>query len=165
MREHAGQVRRWAAAGALPVACGTLCVLLLCRAFTALHPGPWGILAASIVSAIARWGLDAERRPWHALENGWLCALAVLAITQLAPPLQPLAYLLAAAYVLALPLPLAIPLLVALVALDAGLTPQWPESLAHASFIALFAGLYHLLLGGRLAAARRAESLAVSRRI
>jgi len=36
---------------------------------------------------------------------------------------------------------------------------------AHASFAALFASLYHALLGARLLAARRAESLAVRRRI
>src|SRR5919199_1228102 len=102
MQKDAGQVRRWAAAGALPLGCAAICILLLSRAFASMHPAPWAVLVAALV---------------------------------------------------------------ALVALDAALTSQWPEALAHASFIALFAALYHLLLGGRLAAARRAESLAVSRRI
>ena len=92
-------------------------------------------------------------------------ALLVLALVQLAPLLQPLMYLLGAAYVLALPLRLALPLLAALLALDGALTPHWPDLLAHASFTALFAALYHALLGGRLLAARRAEGLAVRRRV
>jgi diguanylate cyclase (GGDEF)-like protein len=91
--------------------------------------------------------------------------VVVLALSEILPPLQPLMYLLAAGYVLALPLRLAIPLLGLLVALDAALTPQWPQLLAHASFTALFAALYHALLGARLAAARRAEGLAVRRRV
>src|SRR5919201_836467 len=159
MPKGAGHARRWVAAGALPAACAALCVLVLCRAFTAFHVMPWILLAAALGGAIARWGLSAQHRAWHALENGWLCALAALALTQLVPPLQPLTYL------LALPLRLAVPLLAALVALDAALTRQWPDALAHASFIALFAALYHVLLGGRLAAARRAESLALRKRI
>src|SRR5919201_1027645 len=165
MPKGAGHARRWVAAGALPAACAALCVLVLCRAFTAFHVMPWILLAAALGGAIARWGLSAQHRAWHALENGWLCALAALALTQLVPPLQPLTYLLAAAYVLALPLRLAVLLLAALVALDAAMTRQWPDALAHASFIALFAALYHVLLGGRLAAARRAESLALRKRI
>src|SRR5437773_2752288 len=122
-------------------------------------------LVADIAAAVARWGLSTQRRAWHAIENGFLCALAVLAIIQLAPPLQPLMYLLAAGYVLLLPLRLAIPLLAVLITLDASLAGQWPQTVAHASFTALFAALYHLLLGGRLAAARRAEGLAVRKRI
>src|SRR5207237_1309673 len=80
-------------------------------------------------------------------EEGFVCALAGLALTQLAQPLQPLMYLLAAAYVLALPLRCAIPLLAALIALDAALTVPWPQMAAHASFAVLFAALYHALLG------------------
>jgi diguanylate cyclase (GGDEF)-like protein len=109
--------------------------------------------------------LGGQRRAWNPIEDGVLCAVAVLALSQIAPPLQPLMYLLAAAYVLALPLELAIPLLAVLLALDARLTPYGPQLLAHASFTALFAALYHALLGARLAAARRAETLAVRRRI
>ena len=165
MPPRTGTARKWAALAALPAACAALCVLLLCGAFSTSRPAPWAILAAAAVGAIARWGLSAQRNAWHAIENGFLCALAVLAVIQLAPQLQPLMYLLAAGYVLALPLRLAIPLVAALIALDAVLAKEWPQIVAHASFTALFAVLYHLLLGGRLAAARRAESLAVRKRI
>src|SRR2546430_3457276 len=156
-----GRARSWAALAALPTAAGAVCVLLLCGAFSSAHPAPWALLAAAALGALARWGLSTRRRPWYALEEGFVCALAVLALTQLAPPLQPLMYLLAAAYVLALPLRSAIPLLAALVALDAALTVPWPQIAAHASFAILFAALYHALLGARLAAARPAEGLAV----
>ena len=165
MPPRTGTARKWAALGALPVACAALCILLLCGAFATTKPAPWAILVAAVAAAVARWGLSTQRRAWHAIENGFLCALAVLAIIQLAPPLQPLMYLLAAGYVLLLPLRLAIPLLAVLIALDASLAGQWPQAVAHASFTALFAALYHLLLGGRLAAARRAEGLAVRKRI
>src|SRR5438067_10182407 len=165
MPPRTGTARKWAALGALPVACAGLSVLLLCGGFSTARPAPWAILAVAVVGAFARWGLSAQPKAWHAIENGFLCALAVLAVIQLAPPLQPLMYLLAAGYVLALPLRLAIPLLAALIALDASLAGQWAQIVAHASFTALFAALYHLLLGGRLAAARRAESLAVRRRV
>ena len=165
MPPRTGRARRWAALGALPLAAAALCVLLLCGAFATPHPLPWALLLTAAVAAVARWGLSAQRRAWHPLEEGFLCVIGVLALAQLAPPLQPLMYLLAAAFVLALPLRFALPLLLALLALDAVLTPQWPELLAHASFTALFAALYHALLGGRLAAARRAESSAVRRRV
>jgi two-component system cell cycle response regulator len=165
MPPRIGRARRWVALAALPAAAAALCILLLSGAFAGLHPVPWALLFASGIGAAARWGLSGQRKPWHRLEDGLLCAIAVLALSQLAPPLQPLMYLLAAAYVLALPLPFAIPLLAALLALDAALTPQWPQFLAHASFAALFATLYHALLGARLAAARRAEGLAVRRRV
>ncbi|HET7784432.1 MAG TPA: diguanylate cyclase [Myxococcales bacterium] len=160
-----GRAQRWAAGAALPVADAALCVLLLSGAFRTRQLLPWALLLAAGLFAAGRWGLSSARRPWQALEDGLLCAISVLALAQLAPLLQPLMYLLGAAYVLALPLPLALPLLGALLALDAALTPRWPDLLAHASFTALFASLYHALLGGRLLAARRAERLAVRRRV
>jgi two-component system cell cycle response regulator len=165
MPPRTGRARSWAALAALPSAAGGVCVLLLCGAFSSAHPAPWALLAAAVLGAVARWGLSKQRRPWYALEEGFVCALAVLALTQLAQPLQPLMYLLAAAYVLALPLRCAIPLLAALIALDAALTVPWPQMAAHASFAVLFAALYHALLGARLAAARRAEGLAVRKRV
>src|SRR5438105_7597989 len=165
MPPRTGRARSWAALAALPTAAGAVCVLLLCGAFSSAHPAPWALLAAAVLGAVARWGLSKQRRPWYALEEGFVCALAVLALTQLAQPLQPLVYLLAAAYVLALPLRCAIPLLAALIALDAALTVPWPQMAAHASFAILFAALYHALLGARLAAARRAEGLAVRKRV
>jgi len=160
-----GRARRWATLAALPAAEAALTILLLCGAFSRPHPVPWSLLLAAALAAAARWGLSRQRRPWQALENGFLCAVAVLALAQLAPELQPLMYLLAAGYVLALPLRVALPLLAALLALDAALTPQWPQFAAHASFTGLFAALYHALLGTRLALARRAEGLAVRRRV
>jgi two-component system cell cycle response regulator len=160
-----GQARRWAVVGAFPAAAATLCALLLCGAFAGSHPVPWALLLATAIGAAARWGLLPQRTPWHAVEDGIICAIVVLALAQLAPPLQPLTYLLAAAYVLALPLKLALPLIGALLALDAALTPSFPQRLAHVSFTALFAALYHALLGARLAAARRAESVAVRKRV
>ncbi len=165
MPPRSGKAQRWAALAALPAANAALCVLLLCGAFRTPHPLPWALLVAAGLFAAARWGLAKQRKPWHAVEDGFLCAVGVLAIAQIAPPLQPLMYLLAAAYVLALPLRLAVPLVGALIALDAALTPRWPHLLAHASFTALFAVLYHALLSARLLAARRAERLAVRRRV
>src|SRR4051794_8046879 len=158
-----GRAQRWASFLALPVTTTALCVLLLSGAFRTRQLLPWALLLAAFVFATARWGLTAggagfagdgrspegaalaTRKPWHALEDGFLWALLVLALVQLAPLLQPLLYLLGAAYVLALPLRLALPLLAALLALDGALTPHWPDLLAHASFTALFAALYHAL--------------------
>src|SRR6266566_5976759 len=165
MPQAVGRTRRWAALGALPAAAGVLCALLLSGAFASAHPLPWALLIGAGTGAVARWGLARRRRPWHALEDGLLCAVAALALSQLFPPLQPLMYLLGAAYVLALPLRIALPLLAALIALDAGLTADRAQLLAHAGFTALFAALYHALLGARLAAARRAESMAVRKRV
>ena len=150
---------------AFPAASAALCVLLLCGGFAGLHLWPWTLLALALVAAAARWGLSHAHSARHALENGFLCAIAVLAIAQLAPPLQPLMYLLAAAYVLALPFKLSLPLLCALLGLDAALRPPWPVLFAHASFTALFASLYHALLSTRLLAAKRAERMAVRRRV
>jgi len=165
MPPRTGRARRWAALAALPAAVAALCVLLLCGAFGSPHPAPWAFLVATSVAAVARWGLAAQRKPWQALEDGLLTAVVVLAIAQLAPPLQPLMYLLSAAFVLCLPLRFCIPLVAALLALDAALTESWPEIVAHASFAVLFAVLYHALLGARLAASRRAESVAVRNRV
>jgi len=165
MPPRTGTARRWAALAALPAALAGLCALLLRGVFATPHPVPWALLIATAIGVVARWGLARQRKTWHALEDGLLCAVSVLALAQIAPPLQPLMYLLAAGYVLALPLKLALPLLGALLALDAALTPELPQLLAHASFTALFAALYHTLLGARLAAARRAERVAVRRRV
>src|SRR3979411_616689 len=154
MPPRTGTTRRWAALAALPAALAGLCALLLRGAFATPHPVPWALLIGPASGALARWGLARQRKTWHALEDGLLCAVSVLALAQIAPPLQPLMYLLAAGYVLALPLKIALPLLGPRLALDAALTPEVPQLLAHASFTALFAALYHALLGARLAAAR-----------
>ena len=167
---------RWGKAAALPLCIAALCVLLVLQAFTGRLVAPFVLLGAAGLGAIARWGLSKKRLARHQIEDGLLAALAALAATQLtgglASPLYPLVYLLGAGYVLALPIQLALPLIGALVGLDAGLflsqralPALWPLFLAHLCFVALFASLYHLLLGARLLAARRAEASAVKRRI
>jgi two-component system cell cycle response regulator len=161
---------RWQRLGklaAVPLALATLCVLLVCGAFNAPRPAPWALLGLIVAGVLARFALGARDRK-QAVEEAALCGIVALALTQLAPPLQPLLYLLAAGYTLALPLKLSIPLCCALLGLDAALLQlpqQWPVWLAHASFAALFGSLYHALLGARLAAARRAEAFAVKRRV
>jgi diguanylate cyclase (GGDEF)-like protein len=132
------------------------------------------VLIAAGLFAIARWGMAPQAPARHSVEGALLAALATLALTQatggLWSPLYPLMYLLAAGYMLALPLRLSVPMVAALIALDGVLfapvlKTQWPLFLSHASFAALFAALYHALLGARLAMARRAESTAVERRV
>src|SRR5438105_15267999 len=95
-----GRARSWAALAALPTAAGAVCVLLLCGAFSSAHPAPWALLAAAVLGALARWGLSTRRRPWYALEEGFVCALAVLEPTQHAPTLKTLKLLLAETLVL-----------------------------------------------------------------
>src|SRR5438105_6852571 len=165
MAAQSGTATRWARTAALPAAAAAGGVLLLCGAYAGPHLLPWAVLIAGAAGALARWGFAQSRQARHAVENGLLAAVGVLAIAQVAPHLQPLMYLLGAAYVLALPARLALPLLAALIGLDAALTPRWEVVLAHASFTALFASLYHALLGARLAASRRAEKTAVQKRV
>jgi len=164
-RLQSGRAKRWLRTSALPLMLAALIVLLVCGAFRSTRVLPWSLLAVAALYAAARWGIGRARTAVHSAEVALLCEIAVLALAQLAPPLQPLMYLLSAALVLALPLRLAVPLLAALVGLDAAVTTQWPDLLAHASFIALFASMYHSLLGARLLAARRKEEGAVRKRI
>src|SRR6266481_1535689 len=100
MPPRTGTARRWAALAALPAALAGLCALLLRGAFATPHPLSWSLLVATGIGAVARWGLARQRKTWHALEDGPLCA-----------------------------------------------------------------ALYHALLGARLAAARRAERVAVRKRV
>src|SRR5207244_12857724 len=146
MPPRTGRARSWAALAALPSAAGGVCVLLLCGAFSSAHPAPWALLAAAVLGAVARWGLSKQRRPWYALEEGFVCALAVLALTQLAQPLQPLMYLLAAAYVLALPLRCAIPLPAALIALVDELTVSLATMAATATLHCVYIALLILIM-------------------
>jgi diguanylate cyclase (GGDEF)-like protein len=168
------RAKRWAQAGALPLLLAVAGVLLVSGAFAAARVWPWLILIAAGLGAIARWGTAQNTPARHKAENALLIAVAALALTQatggLASPLHPVMYLLGAGYVLALPLRLAVPMVIALIGLDAALfasvlPAQWPLLLSHAGFTALFAVLYHALLGARLAAARRAETSAVRRRV
>src|SRR5712692_4707799 len=168
------RAKRWARAGALPLLLAVAGVLLVSGAFAAARVWPWLIQIAAGLGAIARWGTAQTTPARHKVENALLIAVAALALTQATggpgSPLYPLMYLLGAGYVLALPLRLAVPMVIALIGLDAALfvsvlPAQWPLLLSHASFTALFAALYHALLGARLAAARRAETTAVRRRV
>jgi two-component system cell cycle response regulator len=159
---------------ALPAALAVLSALLIRGHFASATPLPWSFLGIAVAGTLARFALDERggrqqgRGKRQQVEEAALCGIIALALIQLAPPLQPLLYLLAAGYTLALPLTLSIPLCVALLGLDAALLKlpaQWPIWLSHASFAALFASLYHALLGARLASAKRAELLAVRRRV
>ncbi|MCA1825796.1 MAG: GAF domain-containing protein, partial [Myxococcales bacterium] len=150
---------------ALPVLIATCGVLLVCGGFSSRQWWPWLVAIAAGIVAFARWGLSDTTRSRDAVEGALLAAIGTLALVQIYPPLYPLMYLLGAGYVVAMPARLAVPLVAALIALDFPLQTQWPIWLSHASFTALFASLYHALLGARLAAARRAEKSAVQKRI
>ena len=150
---------------ALPLLIAAAGVVLVCGGFSPPHVWPWFLLIAAGLGALARWGLSEATPLHHAAEGALLAAVATLALTQALPPLHPLMYLLGAGFVLALPLPLAVPLVAALIALDSPLHRDWPIWLSHAAFTALFASLYHALLGARLSASRRAERVAVQRRV
>ena len=174
MPPRAPRAKRWLQAGALPLLLAGAAVLLVHGAFAAPHVWPWLLLIAIGLGALLRWGLSEATPLHHAVEGALLAAVSTLALTQatggLWSPLYPLMYLLGAGYLLALPLPVSLPLLAALVGLDAALfapvlRSQWPLLLSHASFTALFAALYHALLGARLLASRRAETTAVRRRV
>ncbi|HEY2028727.1 MAG TPA: sensor domain-containing diguanylate cyclase [Myxococcales bacterium] len=152
---------------AMPVALAALCALVVLRAFVSARPAPWALLGLAVAFSLGRFALG-QGNSRERLEDALLCGVLAVAAGQLAKPLQPLVYLIAAGYTLLFPLPLAIPLCCVLVGLDAAvlqLPRQWPVLLAHASFAALFASLYHALLGARLAASRRAEAAAVRRRV
>ena len=185
------RVRRWllrARRAALPLSIAGLGVLFLGGAFQppspprTAHLVAWTLLCAALGAALARaagfklrHGARALPAAW-AVETSLLLILGAQALCQVTGgplgPLQPLGYLLAAGLPLALPLRLAVPLLCALVAVDgaafwlAGALPQrWPALAAQTLFTALFAALYHALLGARLRQARWAEEGAVRRRV
>jgi two-component system cell cycle response regulator len=152
---------------AMPAALLGLCALLVLRAFVTARPAPWALFGLTVAFSLGRFAVGRRSRQ-HEVEDALLCGVAAAAAAQLAPPLQPLVYLIAAGYTLLFPLALAVPLCCVLVGLDAAalqLPRQWPVLLAHASFAALFASLYHALLGARLAASKRAEAMAVRRRM
>ena len=166
--------KRHATRAALPLAIAAAAVLLERGAYARGHWEPWALLVLAGGTTIVRW-VRGGRRLHHAAEAGALCAVGALALTQLTGQLQspfyPLLYLLGAGYMLALRLELALPLIGLAIGLDAGLflgagalPAKWPLFVAHVSFTALFASLYHALLGARLAASRRAEEVAVKRR-
>jgi diguanylate cyclase (GGDEF)-like protein len=152
---------------AIPFASAGIGALLVLRAYKTPRPLPWALLGLTVAAALGRFAVGNRNRR-QKVEDALLCGLVALACAQFAPPLQPLLYLIAAGYTLLLPLQFGIPLCCVLVGLDAAsldLPRQWPVWLAHASFAALFASLYHVMLGARLAASKRAEQMAVRRRI
>ncbi|HEX4619923.1 MAG TPA: diguanylate cyclase, partial [Myxococcaceae bacterium] len=102
--------------------------------------------------------------------GGALIAAAYVLVAIGGKPLFPIVYLLMAFLVSFLPRTAGLILLgVALVfdglALTDPATRNIPELAAHATFLILFAALYHLVLSGRMGMARRAESQAVRARI
>jgi two-component system cell cycle response regulator len=139
-------------------------------------------LAAALIAVV--W-----RRAWRAthgvgagyreqLELGGLFVVAASALAQatgagaVEPPLQPVTYLVMAFLVAFLVRPVGLAMVLLAMGLEAG--TWWhrgadPATLAapltHAGFLALFALLYHGVLAAQLAATRRAERDAVTRRL
>src|SRR5262245_33646414 len=98
-----------------------------------------------------------------------LVAAAYILVAAAGATLFPIVYLLVALLVSGLPRRSALALLMVAIALDgaAAVGRSGPVSsfAAHAVFLLLFAALYHAVLSARLAAARKAEREAVTRRI
>ncbi|HEX8538090.1 MAG TPA: sensor domain-containing diguanylate cyclase [Cystobacter sp.] len=99
-----------------------------------------------------------------------LIAAAFIVVAIAGGAIFPLISLVMAFLVAFLPRNAGLALLGVALAFDALITLQGPERsvasfLTHALFLALFAGLYHLVLSARIAAARRAENVAVEKRI
>ncbi|WPB82473.1 diguanylate cyclase [Archangium violaceum] len=99
-----------------------------------------------------------------------LIASAFIVVAIAGGAIFPLVYLVMAFLVAFLPRNAGLTLLGVALAFDAVIVLQGPERnvtsfLTHALFLALFAGLYHLVLSARIAAARHAENAAVEKRI
>src|SRR5215813_14719654 len=98
-----------------------------------------------------------------------LVAAAYVVVAAAGAAIFPIVYLLVALLVSGLPRRSALALLMVAIALDAAAALGRSGSLggfaAHAVFLLLFAALYHAVLSARLAAARKAEREAVTRRI
>jgi diguanylate cyclase (GGDEF)-like protein len=102
--------------------------------------------------------------------GGGLIAAAFIVVAIGGGELFPIVYLLMAFLVAFLPRNAGLTLLGVALVFDAlvtlaGHVPNWSGFATHAAFLALFSGLYHLVLAARMAAARRAESDAVQKRI
>lgn len=102
--------------------------------------------------------------------GGGLLALAFIVVAITGGAAAPLVYLLMAFLVAFLPRNAGLTLLGVSIVFDAlttlsGPNPSVASFLLHATFLSLFAGLYHLALSGRMAAARKAENEAVRNRI
>lgn len=159
--------------------------------FTLVHLGRGGFRglgqlgwweAAAVVLLLLGVGLSSMRklRRDHAgatrlfrddLElGGCLVAAAYVVVSIGGPPLFPIVYLLMAFLVSFFPRAAGFTLLGVALVFDALVTlapptPRVTEFLAHAAFLVLFAGLYHLVLSARLAVARKNEDDAVKNKI
>jgi two-component system cell cycle response regulator len=157
--------------------------LLALRAFAGAARLPRALAGAALAGgavalaarrlAAARSGRAPALR--EELELGSVLVVSAAAAAQASPavlgttaPLQPLVYLTVAALAALMPRAASLPLAGAAVALDALATWSGPSSAAplaaRAAFVALFALLFHAVLGARVAAGRRAEAAAVERR-
>ena len=140
------------------------------------------VLAVSLATAIWRRAEGAaagrEARPREQLELGALFVVAAYAVVQTvgggAPEsaLQPLVYLVSAFLVAFLDRKVGLALVAMAAGLEVGLWRargghplDLPAAVAHAGFVALFALLYHAVLAAHVAAGRRAERVAVERRL
>jgi diguanylate cyclase (GGDEF)-like protein len=132
------------------------------------------LLAGLAVAAWRRFTRSAVGAPLFLrddLEVGsLLIASAFIVVAIAGGAVFPLVYLLMAFLVAFLPRNAGLGLLGVALAFDALVTLRGPERgltvfLTHALFLSLFAGLYQLVLAARIAAARRAESSAVEKRI
>ncbi len=178
------------ALGAMPAAVALGFAALLARG--ALHDPDAGWVQAGAAAALAaalvgvgwrRARASAQGRPATAreqLETGALFVVAAYGVTQAAAgaraglegPLYPVVYLVMAFLVAFLPRRVGLLLVAFAVGLDLSLwhargarAEEIPAVAAHAGFMALFAVLYHAALGAQVAAGRRAERLAVERRL
>lgn len=99
--------------------------------------------------------------------GGGMLALAFAVVSMVGQPFYPLIYLVMAGLVAFLSRPAGATLLFAAILFDAVmLMDSRPATFVmHAVFLGLFAGLYHLVLAARIAAARYAENAAVRKRI
>jgi diguanylate cyclase (GGDEF)-like protein len=135
------------------------------------------VLALLAALAVASWrrftrgavGAPLDLRDDLELGSG-LIALSYGVVAVAGAELFPLVYLLMAFLVAFLPRSSGLALLAVALAFDGLVTLSGPSLnvtafLMHALFLALFTGLYHLVLAARIAAARRAESTAVAKRI
>lgn len=132
------------------------------------------LLAALAVASwrrLSRGAVGAPLLPRDDLELGaGLIALAFAIVSIAGPELFPLVYLLMAFLVAFLPRNTGLALVGGALAFDGVVTLGGPAAsgmafVTHALFLLLFAGLYHLVLAARMAAAREAESAAVRNRL
>lgn len=104
--------------------------------------------------------------------GGGLVAAAFIVVAIAGGGIFPIVYLLMAFLVAFLPRNAGLTLLGVALVFDGLVTlgapggrPNWAAFATHSLFLALFAGLYHLVLSARIAAARHAENDAVQKRI